>query len=46
MTRGNHGQTGAKAAANAGKVLADSSSTKAEKSAAASALTQTPTKKK
>ena len=39
-------QTGPKAASNAGKVLADPKSTKAEKSAAASALTQTPTKKK
>jgi hypothetical protein len=39
-------RTGKKAASNAGKVLADQSSTKAEKSAAASALAQTPSKKK
>jgi len=39
-------QTGTKAASNAGKVLADPKSTKAEKSAAASALAQTPGKKK
>lgn len=38
--------TGKKAASNAGKVLADPKSTKAEKSAAASALAQTPSKKK
>ncbi|CAL9550823.1 hypothetical protein [Streptomyces bacillaris] len=39
-------QTGKKAASNAGKVLADPKSTKAEKSAAASALAQTPSTKK
>lgn len=39
-------QTGAKAASSAGKVLANPKSTKAEKSAAASALAQTPGKKK
>ena len=38
-------QTGAKAASNASKVLSDPKSTKAEKSAAASALSQTPRKK-
>jgi hypothetical protein len=37
-----HGKTtGKKAASNAGKVLSDPKSTKAEKSAAASALAQT-----
>jgi len=35
-------QTGKTAASNAGKVLANSKSTKAEKSAAGSALAQTP----
>ncbi|MBI2859365.1 MAG: hypothetical protein HYX90_09840 [Chloroflexi bacterium] len=38
--------TGSKAASNAGKVLANPKSTKAEKSAAASALSQTKSKKK
>ena len=38
--------TNPKAASNAGKVLANTKSTKAEKSAAASALSQTPSKKK
>jgi hypothetical protein len=38
--------TGRKAASNAGKVLANPKSTKAEKSAAASALSQTKSKKK
>lgn len=38
--------TGKKAASNAGKILADKNSTKAEKSAAASALAQTKSKKK
>lgn len=37
---------GTKAASNAGKVLANKKSTKSEKSAAASALAQTPSKKK
>ena len=37
--------TNAKAASNAGKVLANPKSTKTEKSAAASALSQTPSKK-
>lgn len=37
-------QTGAKAASAAGKVLTNPNSTKAEKSAAASALSQTPRK--
>jgi hypothetical protein len=39
-------QTGKAAASNAGKVLAKPSSTKAEKSAAASALSQTPKNKR
>ena len=39
-------QTGKKAASAAGKVLANPKSTKAEKSAAASALAQTPGKHK
>jgi hypothetical protein len=39
-------QTSPKAASNAGKVLADPKATKAEKSAAASALAQTPSKGK
>ncbi len=38
--------TGSKAASNAGKVLGNRKSTKAEKSAAASALSQTKSKKK
>jgi|FLYL01.1.fsa_nt_gi hypothetical protein len=38
--------TGKKAASNAGKVLASEKSTKAQKSAAASALSQTKSKKK
>ncbi len=38
--------TGSKAASNAAKVLADPKSTKAQKSAAASALSQTPSKHK
>ena len=38
--------TGKKAASNAGKVLQDPNSTKREKSAAASALTQVKDKKK
>lgn len=38
--------TGPKAASDAGKVLANPKSTKAEKSAAASALSQTKSKKK
>lgn len=38
--------TGKKAASDAGKVLADPKATKAEKSAAASDLGQTPDKKK
>ncbi|MEA2827695.1 MAG: hypothetical protein QOG43_2134 [Actinomycetota bacterium] len=38
----NNRQTGPKAASSAGKVLANAKSTKAEKSAAASALSQTP----
>jgi hypothetical protein len=42
----NNEQTGKKAASNAGKVLADPKSSKAAKSAAASALTQAPDKKK
>ena len=41
MTK-NTRQTGKAAASNAGKVLAKPSSTKAEKSAAASALSQAP----
>ena len=40
------GTTGKKAASNAGKVLASKKSTKAQKSAAASALGQTKSKKK
>jgi hypothetical protein len=39
-------QTGPKAASNAGRVLRNPKSTKAEKSAAASALSQTKSKKK
>jgi hypothetical protein len=38
--------TGKKAASNAGKILASKKSTKAQKSAAASALSQTKSKKK
>ena len=38
-------KTGSKAASNAGKVLSNPKSTKAEKSAAASALSQKPGKK-
>ena len=38
--------TGARAASSAGKVLSNPKSTKVEKSAAASALAQTPSKKK
>lgn len=38
--------TGKKAASNAGKVLANKKSTKGQKSAAASALSQTKSKKK
>jgi hypothetical protein len=38
-------QTGAKAASAAGQTLANPKATKAEKSAAASALAQTPSKK-
>ncbi|TQM80284.1 hypothetical protein FHX81_2612 [Saccharothrix saharensis] len=45
MTRSNRGQTGAKAASNAGKVLASPKSTPAEKAAAASALSQAPSSK-
>jgi hypothetical protein len=43
MARNNR-QTGSKAASDAGKVLADPKSSKADKSAAASALSQTPSK--
>jgi hypothetical protein len=39
-------QTGSKAASNAGKTLANPKATPAEKSAAASALSQTPPHKK
>jgi hypothetical protein len=39
-------QTGKKAASSAGKVLSNPKSTKAEKAAAASALAQTPSKKR
>jgi hypothetical protein len=42
----NSRQTGSKAASAAGKVLANPKSTKAEKKAAASALAQTPSKRK
>ncbi len=42
---GKNEQTGKKAASNAGKVLSDPKSSKAAKSAAASALTQAPNKK-
>ncbi|MGA4946597.1 hypothetical protein [Streptomyces cinereoruber] len=42
----NSKQTGKEAASNASKVLANPKSTKAEKSAAASALAQTPSTKK
>ncbi|MEP7054842.1 MAG: hypothetical protein ABI912_06300 [Actinomycetota bacterium] len=41
----NNRQTGSKAASYAGKVLADKTSTKAERAAAASALSQTPKSK-
>lgn len=44
-TTRNTRQTGKKAASNAGKVLSNPKSTKAEKSAAASALVQTPKRK-
>ncbi|MFI1195711.1 hypothetical protein ACH4T9_20990 [Micromonospora sp. NPDC020750] len=43
MTRNNR-QTGSKAASAAGKVLANPKSSKADKTAAASALAQTPSK--
>ncbi|WP_187398928.1 hypothetical protein [Micromonospora sp. WP24] len=43
MARNNR-QTGSKAASAAGKVLANPKSSKADKSAAASALSQTPSK--
>ncbi|MEU5943090.1 hypothetical protein ABZ807_28885 [Micromonospora sp. NPDC047548] len=43
MARNNR-QTGSKAASAAGKVLANAKSSKADKSAAASALSQTPSK--
>ncbi|MFD0426458.1 hypothetical protein [Streptomyces parvus] len=46
ITPKNPRQTGKEAASTAAKVLADPKSTKAEKSAAASALSQTPAKKK
>jgi hypothetical protein len=46
MARGKGKVTGADAASKAGKVLADPKSTKAEKTAAASALSQRPGKKK
>ena len=42
LTRGNRGQTGTHAASKAGKVLTDPKSTRAEKVAAASALSQAP----
>lgn len=42
----NSRQTGSKAAAAAGKVLANPKSSKADKTAAASALSQTPSKSK
>lgn len=45
MAHKNTRQTGAKAASAASKVLADPKSTKAEKSAAASALSQAPSRK-
>jgi hypothetical protein len=43
---GKNEQTGKKAASNAGKVMGDPKSSKAAKSAAGSALTQAPNKKK
>lgn len=43
---GKNEQTGKKAASNASKVLRNPNSSKAAKSAAASALTQAPNKKK
>lgn len=46
MPATNNRQTGSKAASAADKVLANPSSTKAEKAAAASALAQAPTKRK
>ena len=46
MAAKNTRQTGSEAASSAGKVLANPKSTKAAKQAAASALAQTPTKKK
>ncbi|MCU1677121.1 MAG: hypothetical protein JWM93_1879 [Frankiales bacterium] len=46
MSKRNTAQTGAKAASAAGKVLANPTSTKVEKAAAASALVQTPKKRK
>ena len=42
----NKRQTGSKAASQAAKVLSNPKSTKAEKAAAASALSQTPSRKK
>jgi len=45
VTGRNRRQTGAKAAKAAGKVLSNPKSTKSEKSAAASALAQTPKRK-
>lgn len=45
MTRGNRGQTGPNAASKASKVLSNPKSTAAEKSAAASALSQAPSSK-
>jgi hypothetical protein len=46
MVMANTRQTGSKAASNAGKTLANPKATPAEKSAAASALSQTPSSKK
>ena len=46
MATRNKRQTGAKAASSAGKVLADPKSSKADKAAAASALSQTPKRRK
>lgn len=46
MAPRNTGQTGPKAASAAGKVLANPKSSKADKTAAASALAQTPGKGK
>jgi len=46
MAKGKGRVTSAKAASAAGKVLADKGSTKSEKAAAASALSQKPSKKK